>query len=29
MRIREASGTSLDHLYVVTPDAARQALDLA
>ena len=29
MRIREASGTSLDHLYVVPPDAARHALDLA
>ncbi len=29
MRIREASGTALDHLYVVTPDAARHALDLA
>jgi predicted butyrate kinase (DUF1464 family) len=29
MRIREASGTVLDHLYVITPDAARRALDLA
>jgi predicted butyrate kinase (DUF1464 family) len=29
MRISEASGTSLDHLYVVTPEAARHALDLA
>lgn len=29
MRIREASGTALDHLYVVTPDAARHALELA
>ncbi len=29
MRIREASGSSLDHLYVVTPDAARRALELA
>lgn len=29
MRIREATGTALDHLYVVTPDAARQALELA
>jgi predicted butyrate kinase (DUF1464 family) len=29
MRIREASGSSLDHLYVVTPDAARRALDQA
>jgi predicted butyrate kinase (DUF1464 family) len=29
MRIRQASGTALDHLYVVTPVAARRALDLA
>lgn len=29
MRIREASGTVLDHLYVITPEAARRALGLA
>jgi predicted butyrate kinase (DUF1464 family) len=29
MRLREARGTVLDHLYVITPDAARRRLGLA
>jgi predicted butyrate kinase (DUF1464 family) len=28
MALREAAGTVLDHLYVITPDAARQRLGL-
>ncbi|HEU4564490.1 MAG TPA: DUF1464 family protein, partial [Gemmatimonadaceae bacterium] len=29
MRLREAGGTALDHLYVITPDEARRRLGLA
>ena len=29
LRIREAAGSTLDHLYVITPDAARRGLGLS
>lgn len=29
LRIREATGSSLDHLYVITPDAARHGLGIS
>jgi predicted butyrate kinase (DUF1464 family) len=29
LRVREATGTVLDHLYVITPDHARRRLGLA